>query len=336
MNRSIVWIAILATLLPLRALAQGCGGAPSEEGVKMFGFLQSQYNYFMEDPARNSFKFERARIGAMGKIPYDFSYYVVLELSPFIANNPYLLDAFVTYERFKWAKVSLGSFKTPFGLETNTACNGLMTVYRSTATLQMVAPFRDIGMVFMGGDEESMIAYQLGFMNGSGLGRLDNNTTKDVVTRVLFRPFKGLQVGASARYGYPSYNNTSDSRTTIGGEIKFKFQGLTAMAEYIVDEGNYNRDLGGGCSGNLIELGEKRNGGFALLAYNTPWNLEPVVKFDYFDSGNSQDYKETNMTFGFNYYFNDWTRLQLNYIYRNNDPVEVKNDEIVLQVQVKF
>lgn len=332
----IILLAIFAVLGSSRVSAQGCGGAPSDEGLKMFGFLQSQYSYFMEEPARNSFKFERARIGAMGKIPYDFSYYVVLELSPFISQNPYLLDAFITYERFKWAKVSLGSFKTPFGLETNTPCNGLMTVYRSTATLQMVAPFRDIGMVLMGGDNESLIAYQLGFLNGSGLGRLDNNTTKDVVSRVLFRPLPFLQIGGSFRYGYPSYNNTTDSRTTIGGEIQLKYQGLTAMAEYISDEGNYNRDLGGGCSGNLIELGNKRSGGFALLAYNTPWNIEPVVKFDFFDSGNSQNYKENNMTFGFNYHFNDWTRLQFNYVYRSNEPVEVKNDEIVVQVQVKF
>lgn len=318
------------------AKAQGCGGGPSEEGVKVFGFLQSQYEFHMTDPATNSFSFERARIGVMGKIPYDFSYYVVAELSPFISDNPYLLDAFITYDRFKWGRVSLGSFKTPFGLETNTACNGLMTVYRSTATLQMVAPFRDLGMVFMGGDTSTLLTYQLGVMNGSGLGRFDNNTAKDYVGRVIFRPFSFLRFGGSFRYGFPSYNNTTDNRTTFGGEVQFNYKGITAQAEYISDEGDYNRDLGGGCSGNLIELGEKRSGGWAMLAYRTQWDVEPVFKFDFFDSGNLLKYKENNMTFGINYYFNDWTRLQVNYVYRAEEPVEIDNDEFVVQVQVKF
>ena len=42
------------------------------------------------------------------------------------------------------------------------------------------------------------------------------------------------------------------------------------------------------------------------------------------------------MTIGINYYFNDWTRLQANYIYRAEQPTEVVNDEFVIQLQVKF
>ena len=99
-----VLIAI-AALATTRVSAQGCGGAASEEGLKMFGFLQSQYEHHFTDPSKNSFTFERARIGAMGKIPYDFSYYVVAELSPFISPNPYLLDAFITYDRFNFARL---------------------------------------------------------------------------------------------------------------------------------------------------------------------------------------------------------------------------------------
>ncbi|HOI88460.1 MAG TPA: porin, partial [Lentimicrobium sp.] len=150
MKRAILTLSLIAVFAFPRVSAQGCGGAPSDEGLKMFGFLQSQYEHHFAETDKNSFTFERARIGAMGKIPYDFSYYVVAELSPFISANPYLLDAFITYDRFSMAKLSVGSFKTPFGLETNTACNGLMTVYRSTATLQMVAPFRDMGAMLLG------------------------------------------------------------------------------------------------------------------------------------------------------------------------------------------
>jgi phosphate-selective porin OprO and OprP len=336
--KQIITACCIALLIGFSSVvkAQGCGDAPSDEGVQLFGFLQSQFEMNFEDDAKSSFTFDRARIGVQGIIPYDFAYYVVVEYSPFISPNPYLLDAFVTYNRFKWARASVGSFKTPFGLETNTPCNGLITVYRSTVTMQTVAPFRDMGLVLMGGDKTTKIAYQLALMNGSGLKTYDNNKKKDVVARVLYYPFENVQVGGSFRYGYPSRNNEKDTRTTFGAELKAEYQNFTLMGEYIMDEGNYNRDLGGGCSGELIELGEERSGAWVALAYKTQWNVEPVFKFDFFDSGNAEKYKETNLTFGFNYYLNDWTRLQANYIIRNEDPTNFKNDEFVIQLQAKF
>lgn len=336
MKKIIISIITVISLAGMKVSAQGCGGPVSDEGLKMFGFLQAQYEYQMTDPAKNSFTFERARIGAQGAIPYDFSYYVVLELSPFISPNPYLLDAFISYNRYSWARVSVGSFKTPFGLETNTPCNDLITVYRTAATLQMVAPFRDLGMVLMGGNDKTFMTYQFAILNGSGLGRFDNNTKKDIAGRVVLKPLEFLRVGASFRYGYPSLNNTTDSRTTFGAELKANYMNFKLMAEYINDRGNYNRDLGGGCSGNLIELGNKRSGYYATLAYMTKWNVEPVFRFDNFTSGNVDDYVENNMTFGLNYYFNDWTRLQLNYVYRTEELIELQNDEVVVQLQVKF
>lgn len=331
-------LLILVAAGSIKLAAQGCGGPVSDEGLKMFGFIQGQYEFQNSEPNNKStFSFERARIGAQGVIPYDFSYYVVLELSPFISANPYLLDAFISYNRFDWARVSVGSFKTPFGLETNTACNGLITAYRSTVTLQTVAPFRDLGMVLMGGNENTFLTYQLAIMNGSGLGRFDNNTKKDIVGRVVLKPLEFLKVGASFRYGYPSLNNTKDSRTTFGAELQANYKNFTVLGEYIMDQGDYNRDLGGGCSGNLIELGDKRSGAYVTAAYLVEsLKLQPVFRYDFFDSGHANNYKESNMTFGINYFFNDWTRLQANYVYRTEEPAEIKNDEFVLQLQVKF
>lgn len=336
MKRFLVALFLLPILAGGNLYAQGCGEAPSEEGVQVFGFLQSQYEMRFEDVNKNSFTFERARIGVQGIIPYDFAYYVVVEYSPYISPNPYLLDAFVTYNRFKWAKVSVGSFKTPFGLEINSPCNGLLTVYRSTASLQMVAPFRDMGLVIMGGDKDTKIQYQVGVMNGSGLKTFDNNDKKDVVARLLYKPLDFLQIGGNFRHGFPSYNNNTDSRTTFGGELKLNYSGLTVMGEYIMDQGDFNRDLGGGCGGELLVLGDKRSGGYATMAYRTKWDIEPVFKFDFFDSGNAQNYKETNLTFGVNYYMNDWARLQANYIYRAETPTELNNDRFVIQIQAIF
>ena len=123
---------VLIALSP-NAMSQGCAEPTSDEGVNVFGFLQPQYDYVMLDDPTNTFKFNRMRIGVMGNIPYDFSYYALMETSPFFNDEGqiFLIDAFVTYNRFDFAKVSVGRFKKPLGLELLTACSGLHTIQRS-------------------------------------------------------------------------------------------------------------------------------------------------------------------------------------------------------------
>ncbi len=69
----------------------------------------------------------------------------------------------------------------------------------------------------------------------------------------------------------------------------------------------------------------------------TDWNLQPVVKYESYDPNtDADDDVNTTITFGVNYFFNDWTRLQLNYLYKAEEPTEISNDEILMQLQVKF
>ena len=96
----------------------------STGGVSVIGYIQPEFKVaFNGENADGTsdnemgFYFRRARLGVTGNIPYDFSYYVMAEFSSF-QNGPYLLDGFVTYNRFKpWFKISMGQFKKPFGLE---------------------------------------------------------------------------------------------------------------------------------------------------------------------------------------------------------------------------
>jgi len=80
-----------------------------------------------------------------------------------------------------------------------------------------------------------------------------------------------------------------------------------------------------------------RNGFWAQALYMTPWNFQPIVKYESYDRNNDADNDAQDViTFGFNYFFNDWTRLQLNYLYKAEEGNEVSNDEILMQLQVKF
>lgn len=83
-----------------------------------------------------------------------------------------------------------------------------------------------------------------------------------------------------------------------------------------------------------------RNGYWAQAMYSlydiTDINIQPIIKYENYDPDtDTDDDAESIITFGVNYFFNDWTRLQMNYLYKAED-VEVSNDEILMQMQVVF
>ena len=350
-----IFILIISSLfiglLNINTFAQGCEEPEADTGddslkPKVIGFAQPQYGYFFtKDDNRNidnsnSFYFKRARLGVTGKIPYDFTYYALMEFSPFISRtgNPYLLDVFISYRRYKWASVSVGSFKQPFGLEVSTSCSGLHTIERASVSDQLVAPQRDLGLMVFGGNKETFLRYYFSIMNGTGLGVKDNNNKKDMIGRIVFQPLSFLNIGGSFRQGWPTKDTLT--RSSFAAEVEFHSRNILVQAEYIYDKGDYDRSVGGGCGSDPLMLGEIRSGWWAMAMYKTNFNLEPVIKVESFDTGDDEDYSEFITTLGFNYFFNDNIRLQVNYRYRaeknSASSAEIPNDALLFQLQVKF
>ncbi|MCB0589536.1 MAG: hypothetical protein KDD06_29900 [Phaeodactylibacter sp.] len=384
MKKAIIIILAAMFLLPRFSNAQACIEPTSDEGVQVIGFIQPQmeYNFLGKDLAGNSldessFYFNRARLGVTGKIPYDFSYYFLMEFSPTLNGSkesraPFLLDAFVSYNRFApYAKVSLGQFKSPFGLEALTACHKLHTINRSDVVIQTQGLFRDQGIMISGGTgnlslfgskTENLIGYNLAVMNGSGLNTWDVNNKKDIIARLTLRPFEFITLGASYRTGkQPPVTTTAekdDVRRRLGLDAEFKYKNILVQGEFIKAEDIGSYTTGGGCSGDL-EVHEgtlTRNGFFVQAAYMTPWNLQPIVRMEeylvpmnndenmwngsLFEGlfGETDDQAYTTITYGVNYFFNEWTRLQVNYLYRaeKGSLTEVDNDALLVQMQISF
>lgn len=339
-NQFYILFTFLFLAIPHISIGQGCeepSGDTDDGAPKIIGFIQPQYESHFTDPSASTFKFMRARLGVTGQIPYDFTYYVMAEFSPFVSSdgNPYLLDAFISYRRYDWAKMSFGSFKQPFGLEVNTACSGLHTIMRSKVSDQLVSPQRDMGFMIFGGTNETLLKYQFAIMNGTGLGVKDNNSKKDFIGRVTLKPLDFLSIGGSFRYGHPV--NDDEDRTSYAAEFELNKGNILVQGEYIYDEGDQNPAAGGGCGSDPVILGEKRNGYWIQGMYMTQWMLQPVVKFEMFDLDNDIDNNEEYITtFGVNYFFNDWTRLQVNYQYKAEKAGEIENDALLMQLQVKF
>ena len=317
-------------------------GSDSEEGVTVVGYLQPQYQYIQGGEGisdQNYFSFNRARIGVVGNIPYDFSYYAVIDFSKFKPEPGLLLDGFITYKRFKNLQMSFGQFKSPISLEQNTPCQSLHTIYRSTVVNELGGPDRDIGFMLFGGDDTTLIRYSVAITNDYQRNVKDENNQKSVKGRLVFQPLEFLKFGGSFSYGITGATE-DNTKTRYGGEMELKFSNFLIQAEYLMGEDTGDYTTGGGCDGTPVEFhtgGVSRSGYFAQVMYMTPFNLQPVIKYESYDADTSIDDNDISViTFGVNYFLNDWTRIQVNYMYKAEAPIEIRNDVFALQLQVKF
>lgn len=353
--------------------AQGCmEPATTSDGPTFIGYIQPEFKYeFNGDNADGSSKdastwyFRRARLGLTGNIPYDFSYYVMAELSPF-QNGPYLLDAFISYNRFKpWFRISMGQFKKPFGLELSTGCQDLYTINRSRVVEELSAPDRDLGIMLSGTtgnkkifglEKENIFSWYVSLTNGVGKNVYDIDRSKDLVGRVVFAPFDWVSLGGSYMTGKSKNQDptvtTMDSKMRYGADLQLKKYNFILQAEYVYGEDKGSKLVGGGCGATpeLVAGNFESNGYFAQLMYDTKWKIMPVVKYETYDPDMKLDnvdhtaYSVSTMTFGFNYYPNDWTRVQVNYQYKTEASSstelvnynEYPNDCLQIQLQVKL
>nr|NQU89809.1 hypothetical protein [Bacteroidota bacterium] len=344
-----LFIVLIGLLLiaPAITKAQGCMEPKSDEGISVIGYLQPQWKFDEADGKyTNSFYFQRARLGVTGTIPYDFTYYAVAEFSPYI-GGPYLLDAFITWKRLgPWANVSVGQFKMPFGLELSTPCQSLHTIDRSLVVNELASPFRDLGVLVYGGTplfqkEYNVLEWKLAFTNGTGMNKTDNNRRKDITARVIISPWDFVHIGGSYKYGSVLADGNSDKLTRFGADLSVEKYNFLFQAEYIggVDDGF--KLEGGGCGQDPTitpATGEfKKNGYFAMLLYKTPWNIQPVVKYESFEPDvDVENNIKNSTTVGLNYFFNEWTRLQLNYVINDFAGSTKPNNKFMAQLQVVF
>ena len=361
--RILLSILFVISLFPSTVFSQGCVEATSDEGPQLVGYIQPSFDYYFfgEDNNGNAIKpstfyFRRARVGIVGSIPYDISYYIMAEFSPAATGAPYLLDAFVTYAPLgKYVKFSIGQFKSPFSLELNTPCYALHTIRRSTVVNEMATPFRELGFMVLGsvGKERDVFSYKVAILNGTGINNLDDNKSKDIAARLEVAPWK-FKIGGSFRTGLigtKASNGDQKSRTRYAADLGFEGWNFRFQGEYIFGTDVGKVESGGGCGGKATTaLDEFNKGGYWFQAmYMTSIGLEPVVKYEYYNPdngaykflGQTQTYSQSTFTIGLNYFLNDWTRIQVNYLYNaegktNGDINEYKNDALMIQVQAKF
>ncbi|MFQ5701963.1 MAG: porin [Acidobacteriota bacterium] len=202
--------------------------------------------------AQDSFRIRRAKTKFEGWI-YGKSLTYKLQMNWADSSNQELEDALLDYDVTRGREafhIKAGQFKAPFGRQELTSSGKQQFVDRSIVSERFVKG-RDIGLQFWGQTPHHMLEWQTGIFNGNGRNKTSNdNDELQFDARVNFQPFGDVKYSESDFESHDrpllaiaaqfEKNNMTDSDpttdrsdlTTWGGDIVFKFKGLSVFAEY--------------------------------------------------------------------------------------------------------
>jgi hypothetical protein len=263
--------------------------------------------------------------------------------------SPQLLDAYISYKAADFLKITAGQFLIPFSQESLTPDRGLETIDRSQVVSALVARKgdisnklvdsignqvgRDIGLMLNGSliklENRYLVDYYLALVNGAGINTLDNNPYKDIGGRLIFHPIKILDLGVSYYNGFDVFTTSpgiNQERVRLGTEFALNYQSLSVKGELIQGkDGNSNP---------IVHHGWYMQGSYFIW----PKHLQGVFRYDVYDPNEAKpkDFeKSVYYVFDVNYFFNVWTKIQMEYSLRTENP-SVHNNAFAVQLQLGF
>jgi len=175
--------------------------------LKLRLLIQADSRFFVDDNAGNetdAFLIRRARPILEGTA---FGYTNFLFTPDFASNGKAVLyDAYFDVAPWSFARLRVGKFKPPIGLEHLQSDPYLIFAERGLPS--DLVPSRDTGLQLFGDLFNGAVSYAAAFTNGTGdnntntsltspvTSDTDNNDGKEGTARIVVKPFKNTDVGA--------------------------------------------------------------------------------------------------------------------------------------------
>jgi len=294
--------------------------------IKLSGWAQTRMtNGASATNSLSTLELRRARLAVDGNLTSKTAYRVQIDA----VRSPVLLDARVDHTFSRYAKVTVGQFKTPFSQENLTTARDMAPIERSLVGLSLV-PGRDTGNngrdigAQLGGsvtrsDGRPLFDYAVGVFNGSGINRRDDNRRKDAATRLVVHPLSGLSMGGSYYNGESGL--TYISRERAGVEFAYARDHYSLRGEYIW-----------GHDGAV-----RKYGWYSQFAYRFRPQWEALARFDNYEPNLNagQDVTNTYLV-GVNWYLNKHVKLQTNYGLVDEESRSDLTNLFLSQVQFQF
>ena len=181
----------------------------SENGdyrLQLRAYLQFDGRFF---PVVDTFLIRRARPIFAGTLAKYFDFQIMPD---FAQGTTTLYEAWVDFNYTPKARVRVGKFKSPVGLER--LQSAMTTAFVERAFPTALVPNRDVGVQLYGDLDGGVVTYAVGLFDGAPDGAnidLDLNDGKDVAGRLFISPFKNgqsalknLGFGIAGTYGRQS------------------------------------------------------------------------------------------------------------------------------------
>lgn len=201
------------------------------------GYIQAGYEY--NDAGKSSFFLKRARVTLSGDVYKGSAGAVDYKVQMELSGSVKILDMYARYMPVKEFGLKAGQFKSPFTIENSeyapTALEfvnyALMTQrFARMSDREMTgisASGRDLGMEFLGSalhrDGFSILNYELAVFNGYKINSTDDNKSKDIVGRLIVKPFKEFSIAGYAQYGEGNYPVFNDETQKLVYEDDYKY-----------------------------------------------------------------------------------------------------------------
>lgn len=306
--------------------------------LKLTGYSQPRFQYFMDTSKIPSFDIRRARLALTGGLTDKIDYRFFAEFAGSVP--PQLLEAIFIYkfsgDKFKF---SAGQLLVPFGNDIICSETKMESVNRAILSEQLGARgqdvignqnARDIGLQLSGilktKDARPFLNYAAGVFNGAGINKFDNNKDKAIAGRVIASPVKDLWLGGSYYNGSSRWGDSitiDKNRDRYGLELEYKYKALTLRTEYMqgvddtINKGGYYVQLIGEIVPKKIQL----SGRMEFFDFNEDIADNAVFVYTICPS----------------FWLGELCKIQLGYdIVREESETQKKNDVAQVQFQVAF
>ena len=267
----------------------------------------------------------------------------------------WLFDAYADWKPSKLYSFRVGQYKRPFGFEQLTAATSMDFINAAQLTGKFNASNREVGV--MGFGVWNDLNYSLSVGNGSPYNEKDANTSKTVVSKVVYAPLAGMTVGGSVEYGTQNTAGKSYYNRHAGLEANYERGKLFARGECMIGQDDKAMAVDSVLVGAAwitrsgVELNLMR-GAYLTVGYVPLSKLKVNVRGDVYRENCQWDLvtdgisawwgKSENRVIIYNigadYFLNPNTKVTINYDIKQEDMAlrPVKNNILSAQLQVKF
>jgi hypothetical protein len=233
-----------------------------------------------------------------------------------------LQDYFITFIT-DYADISVGQYKIPVSLEGFTSSSKILFPERALVS-RAYGDRRDLGLRI----EKKLgdyFGYTLGFFNGTGQNRLDNDIAKDGALRLEVYPIEGLTV---AGVGYTTIGKRETSgRDRLEADARYDAHDLFVIGEYIHAWDTTERSP-------YVE----GHGAYLGAGYTFFGQLQPIGRIGFLDPDLDEDgTRIEHYELGVSWFFQKYeARLTAAFGHFVPAPSQPKRNEGTLAAQVSF